>query len=381
MRRAHLFAARLAGLGIAATAGIAPAAAQWNGPLWVGVPQHISTETGVGFFFAADAQAVDRIFSAVSDAAARCDRAGYEQAWASAATLKTNIEAAGQRTTNQYEPLQYQKDAAAVGTALAKAPRMAQSCTATSTASSGPPLKAYTPFGPVQVYAVGGALAPIGAVGNITGVEVAGRGNVTRINGGTGATVGMAGGRVRAELPLARESGAATAFFETGVQTSFGTQSFIQTFGQIGPRAQGYGSSTVTENLQIPLLVGFSLPLTEITPATPVHLDVYGGVTLDSWTQMLQGAEAGAQAGGPGFFSQTQRFTVDPTVGAGFRLPMTVGANGFPLVLRAGAEFQFRPGGVVLAQSGQFGGQTYWGTVNPRVDAAFVGGIGIPLGR
>jgi hypothetical protein len=137
----------------------------------------------------------------------------------------------------------------------------------------------------------------------------------------------------------------------------------------------------VTENLQIPLLVGFSLPITEITPATPLHLDVYGGITLDSWTQMLQGAEAGAQAGGPGFFSQVQRFTVDPTVGAGVRMPMSVGSSGFPLILRAGAEFQFRPGGVVMAQSGQFGSQTYWGTVNPRVDAAFVGGIGIPFGR
>jgi hypothetical protein len=395
MRRALGAAARLAGLGIATIAGIAagmaPAAAQWNGPLWVGVPQHVSTETGAGFFFASDAQAVDRIARAMADAAARCDRVAYDQAQASAATLRANIQAAGRQTTNQYEPLQYQKDAAAVGPALEKAPRLPQGCTATVTGSAtvlatgpamgAPPLKDYGAFGPVQVYAVGGVLAPLGGVGSVTGVEVAGRGNVTNVTGGTAATVGMAGGRVRAEVPLARETGAPSAFFEAGVQSSFGTQSFIQTFGQIGPRAQGYGSSTVTENLQIPLLLGFSAPLTEITANAPVYLDVYGGITLDSWTQILQGAEFGATAGGPGFFSQAQRFTVDPTVGAGFRVLLSAGSAGIPLILRAGAEFQFRPGGVVLAQSGQFGGQTYWGTVNPRVDAVFVGGIGIPLGK
>lgn len=362
-------------------AGVAPAAAQWNGPLWVGVPQHLSTETGVAFFFASDAEAVDRIGRRLADAAARCDRAQYDQAWANAATLRSNIEAAGQRTTNQYEPLQYQKDAAAVATAMAKAPRLPASCAGTSTVAARPPIRDYSAFGPVQVYAVGGVLAPIGAVGTITGVEVAGRGNVTNVIGGTAAAVGMAGGRLRAELPLARETGAPSAFFEAGVQSSFGTQSFIQTFGQIGPRAQGYGASTVSENLQIPLLAGISLPFTEITPGAPVYLDLYGGITLDSWTQTLQGAEGGAQAGGPGFFSQTQRFTVDPTVGAGLRVPLSPGAVGFPMILRANAEFQFRPGGVVLAQSGQFGGQTYWGTVNPTIDGLFFAGVGIPLGR
>jgi hypothetical protein len=383
MRRALLSASQLAGLALVAAT---PAAAQWNGPLWVGVPQHISTETGVGFFFAADAQAVDRISRTMADAATRCDRAQYEQAQASAGTLKANIEAEAQRTASQYEPLQYRKDAQAVGAALDKAPRLPPGCTPTGSAPStamgaAAPLKDYAEFGLVQVYAVGGVLARIGAVGNVTGVEVAGRGNVDGVSGGTGTTVGMAGGRVRAELPFAREAGTPSAFFETGVQSSFGTQSFIQTFGQIGPRAQGYGSSTVSENLQIPLLAGVSLPFTEITGAAPVYLELYGGITLDSWTQTLQGAEWGAPAGGPGFFSQAQRFTVDPTAGAGLRVPLSVGSDGFPLILRAGAEFQFRPGGVVLAQSGQFGGQTYWGTVNPTVNGLFFAGVGIPLGK
>jgi hypothetical protein len=389
MRRVLLTAARLAGAGLLATAGLTPAAAQWSGPLYVGVPQHPSTETGVGFYFAADAQAVDRIARSMADAAARCDRAAYDQAQASGATLKANIQLAAQRTPNQYEPLQYRKDAEAVGAALDKAPRLSPSCTATvtpsgaptGTAMGGPPLKDYGAFGPIQVYAVGGVLAPIGGVGTVTGVEVAGRGNVTNVTGGTAAAVGMAGGRVRGELPFARESDTPSAFIEVGVQSSFGTQSFIQTFGQIGPRAQGYGSSTVVENLQVPLLAGISLPFTEITGAAPVYLDLYGGVTLDSWTQTLQGAEAGAQAGGPGFFSQTQRFTVDPTVGAGFRVPLSPGAIGFPMILRANAEFQFRPGGVVMAQSGQFGSQTYWGTVNPIVNGVFFAGVGIPFGR
>ncbi|MBV8190412.1 MAG: hypothetical protein JOY64_32280 [Alphaproteobacteria bacterium] len=386
MRRALLSAARLAGLGLLATAELAPAAAQWNGPLWVGVPQHLSTETGAGFFFAADAQAVDRIARTMADAAARCDRTQYEQAQASAGTLKANIEAEAQRTTNQYEPLQYRKDAQAVGPALEKVPRLPAGCTPTGTVPSAvtggaAPLKDYAEFGLVQVYAVGGVLARIGAVGNVTGVDVAGPGSVVGSTGGTGTTVGMAGGRVRAELPFARESGTPSAFFEAGVQSSFGSQSFIQTFGQIGPRAQGYGSSTVTENLQIPLLAGISLPFTEITGVNPVYLELYGGITLDSWTQTLQGAEWGAPAGGPGFFSQAQRFTVDPTAGAGVRVPLSVGAGGFPLILRAGAEFQFRPGGVVLAQSGQFGSQAYWGTVNPTVNGLFFAGVGIPFGK
>jgi hypothetical protein len=381
MTRAHALALVVTAAMIGT--GVGPARAQWNGPLWVGVPQHVSNETGVGFFFASDAHAVDRIVRAMGHAAARCDRAQYEQAWASAATLKANIEAEGQRTTNQYEPLQYQKDAAAVGMAMDKAPRLPPGCPAksVSAAAATMPLKDYGAFGPLQVYAVGGVLAPFSAAGSVTGVDVAGGGNVTSVIGGTGAATGMAGGRLRAETPLARESSAPSAFFETGLQSSFGTQSFIQAFGKIGPRALGYGSSTVSENLQIPLLAGVSVPFNEITPAAPVYLDLYGGVTLDSWTQTLQGAEAGAQAGGPGFFSQTHRFTVDPTVGAGFRVPLSPGVVGWPMILRANAEFQFRPGGTVLAQSGQFGGQTYWGTVDPIVNGLFFAGVGIPLGR
>jgi hypothetical protein len=36
---------------------------------------------------------------------------------------------------------------------------------------------------------------------------------------------------------------------------------------------------------------------------------------------------------------------------------------------------------VVLAQSGQFGSQTYWGTVNPTVNGLFFAGVGIPFGK
>jgi hypothetical protein len=545
MSRAFGTAARAAGAAIAmwmglASAGTAPASAQWNGPLWVGVPQHVSAATGVAFFFADDASAMDRVARARADAAARCDRTAYQQAVAEGNKLRADIEAAAQRTDDQYEPLQYRRDAAAVASALEKAPALPPSCTGgsgpgaspsppatrqapqtaratapapvpsnpaaaptppasaaatpgkpqagetsaaidraapvprtpadadagpaatratptpiaaplhrTTTATAGPPTErsagtdgltlpaaaetapagavpglgppvaiaaapgtgvsgptsapvatatipaappasavrqplpseSYSVFGAVQLYALGGALAPLGRVGNLTGVSIASPADVVGVTGGTAATVGLAGARLRAELPLADRSGAPSAFFEAGVQFSFGTQSFIQTFSQIGGQAQAYGSSTVSENFQIPLLAGFSLPFTEITPAAPVHLDLYGGVTLDSWTQTLQGAEAGAPGGGPGFFGQSRRFTIDPTVGAGFRVPLRADALGVPLILRAGAEFQFRPAGVLPVQSGQFGGQTYWSTVDSGVDVAFVGGVGIPLGR
>ncbi|MFO1079986.1 MAG: hypothetical protein U1E23_05080 [Reyranellaceae bacterium] len=370
-------------MGGAGLLAAAPAAAQWNGPLWVGVPQHVSTETGVAFFYASDAAAVGRIARSMSDAAARCDRAAYDQALASAATLKANLQTdSQQRAANQYEPLQQRKDAEMVDPALQKAPRLAASCPPAATAAATPPatsglaLKDYGAFGPVQVYAMGGALVPLGTSGSLTSVNVSG-GGVANAGGGGVSAAGMAGARVRAEVPLARRTDAPSLFFETGVQFGFGIRTFLQSVSRAGPGPQAWGWQTVGNAVQVPILAGVSFALSEVTPGAPVWFDLYGGITLDSWTQNLQGVEGS----GPGFFSQAQRFTVDPTVGGGFRVPLSPGIAPFPMILRAGAEFQFRPGGVVMAQSGQFGGQTYWGTVSPTVNAAFMGGVGIPLGK
>jgi hypothetical protein len=99
-------------------------------------------------------------------------------------------------------------------------------------------------------------------------------------------------------------------FVELGIQSAFGANSFA-------PMA--FGQQTVRENLQVPILIGVSIPLVEAAPKTaPLFLDFYAGITLDSWTQTLSGREAGAP-GGPGFNGSNDRFTVDPTLGIGLR--------------------------------------------------------------
>src|SRR5207253_2409440 len=76
-------------------------------------------------------------------------------------------------------------------------------------------------------------------------------------------------------------------FIETGIQSGFGAQSFIQSFQAVSTIPQGIGSSAVTENLQIPILIGGSVPIVPaVTPGgSPLFFNVYGGVTLDSWKQ------------------------------------------------------------------------------------------------
>ena len=167
-------------------------------------------------------------------------------------------------------------------------------------------------------------------------------------------------------------------FVEAGVQSSFGAQSFIQPFGGVSTTPQGFGSNTVKENFQVPILIGVGLPITS-PGQTPIVLDLYGGITLDSWTQTLQGRESGAP-GGLGFFGQNQRFTVDPTVGVGVRVPVGDIGFGLPIIFGVNAEVQFRPGGVVTAPSANFPSETYYGTVNPTANMAIMGRIGIPFG-
>jgi hypothetical protein len=98
-------------------------------------------------------------------------------------------------------------------------------------------------------------------------------------------------------------------------------------------------------------------------------LDFYGGITLDSWAQTLQGAEMNAP--GQGFFGQNRHFSADPTVGLGVRMPVgDIGAD-LPIIFGVDAELQFRPGSVVTAPSPNFP-VTYFGTVDPHANLAIM---------
>ena len=74
-------------------------------------------------------------------------------------------------------------------------------------------------------------------------------------------------------------------FVELGIQSAFGANSFVQNFSGISATPMAFGQQTVRENLQVPILIGFSIPLVEAAPKTaPLFLDFYAGITLDSWT-------------------------------------------------------------------------------------------------
>ena len=141
---------------------------------------------------------------------------------------------------------------------------------------------------------------------------------------------------------------------------------------------QGFGQQTVRENVQVPLLIGLSIPFADGTSVIPPSvLNVYGGVTFDSWTHAISGRDGGAPAG-PGFNASNNRFTVDPTVGLGWRTDMrSVLPN---LWIGWNVEAQFRPGSVVQAQSANFPSQTYYGTVDPRANLLVLGQIGFSFG-
>jgi hypothetical protein len=106
--------------------------------------------------------------------------------------------------------------------------------------------------------------------------------------------------------------------------------------------------------------------------------DFYGGVTLDSWQQTLQGSEANDPTG-TGFYGQNRRFTVDPTIGLGLRVPLTNLRSELPLFIGVNAELQFRPGSVVTVPSQVFP-VTYYGTVDPHANLAIMARIGLSFG-
>jgi hypothetical protein len=241
----------------------------------------------------------------------------------------------------------------------------------------------YANFLAVQVYAVGGGFIPFGTNSNVTGIDATiDPSNLLIANqsGGSSSITPLLGARVHVPLlwnMYDEQRLAFSVFFETGLQSGFAAQSFIQTFQNTSFFAGDFGSSTITEYYQIPLLLGFTVPIAERSAAPSLLLDFYGGITLDSWAQILQGAEANAP--GQGLFGQNRRFTADPTVGLGVRMPVgNIGAD-LPIIFGVNAELQFRPGSVVTAPSPNFPG-TYFGTVDPHANLAIMARIGIAFG-
>jgi len=246
----------------------------------------------------------------------------------------------------------------------------------------------------IQVYAVGGGLVPLGANSTVTGVDQTatqvlqslGFDNVpfdiASQSGGTSSTTALLGARVHVPFlwRMSDEQRLSFAvFFETGVQSGFGSQSFMQVFQNTSAFASDSGTSTISEYYQFPVLLGASIPFGRVADGGPIGLfDLYGGVTLDSWQQTLQGTEANFP-GSQGFFGQNRRFTIDPTIGLGLRVPLTDLRSELPIFVGANAELQFRPGSVVTAQSQNLP-ITYYGTVNPYANLAIMARIGISFG-
>ena len=241
----------------------------------------------------------------------------------------------------------------------------------------------YDNFLAIQVYAIGGGFIPFSTNSNVTGVDATfGPGNLLIGNqsGGSSSATPLLGARVHVPLLWRMDDEqrlAFSVFFETGIQSGFAAQSFIQTFQNTSFFAGDFGSSTITEFYQIPLLLGFTMPVVERSASPSLLFDLYGGITLDSWAQTLQGAEANAP--GQGFFGQNRRFSADPTVGLGVRMPVgNIGAD-LPIIFGVNAELQFRPGSVVTATSPNFP-VTYVGTVDPHANLAIMARIGIAFG-
>lgn len=376
-----------------ATAQVQPVSIA-QGAGFVGIPEHTSKETGIPFFSKNRADKVDAGIAGARQAVADCNRAAYDS-WNGRyrSALNEEVHFAPYEPGNSIARAQDSKDIDNVWRGLNdNFPAYPDPCRPQSAANDAP-------LGPWTAVLIGGGTVALNSSGYVTGVDTFfGSGNFlidNRSNGASSSAVLLLGARIRHTWgdplggPIARDryerkepnySNRVSFFVESGVQTSFGAQSFLQPFGGVSGVPQGFGSNTVKENFQIPILIGVGLPLTG-PGQPPVFLDLYGGITLDSWSQTLQGREAGAP-GGAGFFNQNNRFTVDPTIGAGVRMVVDdLKGSGFPaLVVGVGAELSFRQGSVVQAQSSNFPSESYYGTVGPQANLSFMARIGIPFG-
>ncbi len=406
-RLALLFAVVLASLVAAAPAGaqdVKPVVAPNPDVGFIGIPESASAETGALFFDPENARRADKLVVDARNAAAACNKGAYDAALdAMHVWIKTLLEInssapyypsavpeyrlRGQRRSADIENLQRVRD---------QISPFPPNCV--------PPKYGTNRYGFFELYAIGGGMVPLNGTGAVTGVDTffgPGAFLIDNKSGGTSNAAAELGVRVRASAQwnafvegvlnqaasinvgyVGSRSRSPQVFIESGVQTSFGAQSFIQPFSSVSATPQGFGSNTVKENFQIPILLGVGVPLTGIEQI-PTFFDIYGGATISNSTQTLQGRELGAPAGS-GFFAAQTRTTVDPTVGIGLRATFNnQSVGGFalpPIIIGANAELSFRPGGAVQAQSPNFPSESYYGTVDPRPIANFMFRVGFPLG-
>ena len=235
-----------------------------------------------------------------------------------------------------------------------------------------------------QLYAVGGGFISFARNSNVTGVDMTnGPGNfsISSQAGGASSTRPLLGARIHVPVLAYMQDEQRlgfSIFFETGLQSGLGWESFTQSFQNTNATAGDFGTSAIREYWQIPLLVGVSVPIADRLAGPGALLDFYGGFTFDSWSQVLQGGEANAP-GQQGFYGENRRFSADPTVGLGVRMPVGSIDAGLPLFLGVNAELQFRPGSVVTADSNNFAA-TYYGTVNPYANLAVMVRFGVAFG-
>jgi len=232
----------------------------------------------------------------------------------------------------------------------------------------------------IQLYLVGGGFVPFTTSSNVTGIDVS-AGTNTSLPGGTSSATPLVGARIHVPMwwyMRDEQHLGASFFFETGLQSGLSNQSLLQAFQGTSATAMDFGSQVVREYWQVPVLLGVTVPVLGGSSAPRALLDLYGGLTIDSWGQVLQGAESGAP-GQQGFYSENRRLTLDPTVGIGLRMPMGHLDEDLPIFVGMNAELQFRPGSVVQAASQNFP-VNYIGTVDPHPDLVIMARIGIAFG-
>ena len=173
----------------------------------------------------------------------------------------------------------------------------------------------------------------------------------------------------------AKPEGRAWGVFGELAAEAYLGRSHFNTFSYLNS-GQGYGEQTFRNNWAVSARAGISR-LLGYSPFSDrggsVWLDLFAGLKLANATHTIQGSDGGPQQQASTFFGQVERTTVDPTFGAGVRVPMgsllggVLGGSSEAFV-GANGEVTLRQGSVVTAPSSNFRGQTYYGTVDSGVD-------------
>jgi hypothetical protein len=235
----------------------------------------------------------------------------------------------------------------------------------------------------VQLYAVGGAFIPFAGNSSVSAFDATDPGALPTSSQSGGVSSAKPVFGVRVDAPMLwymrdEQHLGFSAFFETGIQSGFGQASFNQSFQNTSLTAGDFGTSSVREYFQIPIFVGITVPFADSSSSPRALFDLYGGLTLDSWSQVLQGSEANAPSQ-QGFYGENRRFSADPTIGFGLRVPVGSLDAGLPLFFGLNGELQFRPGSVVKADSNNFA-VSYFGTSEPQTNLVVLARFGIAFG-